>query len=498
MKTLGLRNLEASGLLPRWRQSAGHGIVHLGLGAFHRAHQAPATQDALQAQPGDWLITAVSLRSTALAHGLGAQDGLYTLVERDDDQSRTRLLAAIGSTLAERSQPGATLLRIAAAETRIVSLTVTEKAYGFAPVGGVDPENPEIRADLARPDRPVGVIGLLVAGLAARRAAGLAPFTVLCCDNLSENGLRLRTAVMDFADRIDPALAGWIGDSVAFPSTMVDRITPIPGPALAAEVARLTGLLDACAVETEAFSQWVIEDCFPQGRPAWEAAPGVIFVRDAAPFEKMKLGMLNGSHSLIAWAGQVAGIDSVGAAMTRPEVVRLLRGHMARVAAGLGPLAGIDTAAYADSLLRRFANRAIHHRTAQIAMDGTQKLGPRVFEPAVAALAGGRDLASFAWIAAAWMRHCLGVADDGAAYDLNDPRRGEIAAATARARAAAPAEDHTALATALERQLSALPGLVPAELAASADWRNRLRDALAGMLAEGMDESLRKAALRFG
>ncbi len=498
MKTLGLRTLEAAGLLPRWRQNAGHGIVHLGLGAFHRAHQAPATQDALEAEPGDWLITAVSLRSTALAHGLGAQDGFYTLVERDDAQSRTRLMAPIASTLAERAQPGATQRRMAAVDTRIVSLTVTEKAYGFASDGGIDPENPEIRADLARPDRPVGVIGLLVAGLAARRAAGLPPFTVLCCDNLSENGARLRTAVMDFAGRVDPALAGWIGDHVAFPSTMVDRITPIPGPALAAEVARLTGLLDACAVETEAFSQWVIEDRFPQGRPAWEASPGVIFVRDAAPFEKMKLGMLNGSHSLIAWAGQVAGIDSVGAAMTRPEVVRLLRGHMARVAAGLGPLPGIDTAAYADSLLRRFANRAIHHRTAQIAMDGTQKLGPRIFEPAVAALAGGRDPGSFAWITAAWMRHCLGMTDGGAAYDLNDPRADEIAAATARARAAATAEDHAALARALEAELSALSGLLPAELAASPLWRDGVREALAGMLAEGMDESLRKAARRFG
>jgi fructuronate reductase len=469
----------------------GVGIVHLGLGAFHRAHQAVYTDDVLAAHDhpggGDWRITGVSLRGTAIADALNSQNGLYTLLERGEEGTSARIIASIAGVIAATRDRPAVLSALADPCTRIVSMTVTEKAYGIERASGsVIADHPAIANDLADPRAPIGVVGLLVEGLRLRRQAGLAPFTVLCCDNLPENGSSIRSGVLDFAARTDPGLSDWIDEHVAFPSTMVDRITPAVTEATLADAARLTGLDDLAAVETEPFSQWVIEDHFPAGRPAWEAG-GAIFVSDVGPYEQMKLRVLNGSHSLIAYTGFLAGHTYVRDVMGFQPLARLVWRHMRAAAATLSPLEGIHFDDYCDALASRFANPAIAHETYQIAMDGTEKLPQRLLEPSANALEHGQDIRPFAFAVAAWMRYCIGRGDDGAPYDLRDPREDEIRTAVASARS-----DAHAICDALH----ALTGLFPAELTSNAQWRATVGELLALMLEKGMGPAIEHEAAR--
>lgn len=453
-------------------QAHGAGIVHIGPGAFHRAHQAAMTDAALAAAGGDWRITGISLRSAAVAQALNPQNGLYTLVERDGGALRGRVIAAIGHVIA--ANPAATLEALAAARTRIVTLTVTEKGYGIDRASRAPDLTLAVnRADLEQPGAPSGVLGVLVRALAMRRAAGIAPFTLLSCDNLPGNGALLRDGLTRFAREIDPGLAGWIAGTVAFPSSMVDRITPAATDATRDAALRLTGCSDLAAVETEGFTQWVIEDDFRNGRPAWEAG-GAVFVKDVRPFEDMKLTMLNGSHTLIAALGVVAGLRLVRDAMAEPVVRALVARHLAAAGALLADLPGVDRADYARRLLARFANPAIAHETRQIAMDASQKLPQRIFHPALAALAQRRPLAPFAFATAAWMRYTLGRDDAGRPFALNDPREAEIRAALS----GLPAGDAAAHSAALH----ALPGLIPVELAGDPGWRAAVERALQDML----------------
>ncbi|AXS39714.1 mannitol dehydrogenase family protein [Breoghania sp. L-A4] len=430
------------------------GIVHLGIGAFHRAHQAVYTDDALAASGGDWRIIGVSLRGTAAADALNPQNGLYTLIERGEGEASGRIIASLDRVIAATRKPGAALAAMTDPAIRIVSLTVTEKAYGIdRAAGGLDESHSAVAYDLGDPRAPSGVLGLLVEALRLRREAGTPPFTVLCCDNLPDNGALLRLGVVDFASRVDPGLAAWIETSVAFPATMVDRITPAVTPAALADTARMTGRDDQAAIETEVFTQWVIEDHFPQGRPNWEAG-GAIFVADVAPYERMKLRMLNGTHSMLAYAGFLAGHTLVRDAMADPALSALVTRHLKAAAATLAPLPGIDLTAYAASLAARFRNPSIAHETYQIAMDGTEKLPQRLLQPALVAMEQRQDIRPFAFAVACWMRYCLGRTDDGVAYALRDPREQHIQAALARVDTRDPA--------AIAGTLHALPGVFPA------------------------------------
>ncbi|TWI29644.1 mannitol dehydrogenase family protein [Paracoccus sulfuroxidans] len=481
MKRLtSLGDLQGPARKPAYDPAAhGRGIVHLGIGAFHRAHQAAMTDDALAASGGDWRITGVSLRSTGAAEAMTPQNGLYTLIERGARGTSARVIAAIRDVIA--ADPAATLAALCDPLVRIVTLTVTEKGYGFDRInGGFDATHPAVRADLANPAAPSGVLGLLVAALKQRRAARQAPFTVLCCDNLPENGHLLRNGVISFAAAQDRELADWIAAEVAFPSSMVDRITPAPTAETFAEAARQTGCEDLAAIETEPFLQWVIEDHFPQGRPNWEAG-GAIFVADVAPYERMKLTMLNGSHSMLAYAGFLSGHRYVRDVMGDPELAALIARHLQAAAAELPALPGIDLADYAQALEQRFRNPAIAHETYQIAMDGTQKLPQRIFQPALTALHAGRSLAPFAFATAAWMRYALGQDEAGTAYALRDPREDEITAALATT----PRE-----AGAIFDALSALPGLMPDELRASPQWRAAVLQPLGRMLTDGIRSAM--------
>lgn len=471
--TTRLQNLDglpASVIRPAYRRDAlTAGILHLGPGAFFRAHLAVYTDDVL-AKDNRWGIEAVSLRSTDVVDHLNEQNGLYTLLTRDTAGTTARVIGSIVKARAAIRDPAGLLKRLADPAIRIVSLTVTEKAYGLDPrSGGLDLAHPDIAADLANPAAPRGVIGFIVAGLAARKAAGIAPFTPLGCDNLPGNGAVLKRLTLDFAERSDPALRLWIEDNVPFPSTMVDRITPASTDETYADAERLTGHADRAAIETEPFSQWVIEDHFVDGRPAWEEA-GALMVSDVSAYEKMKLRMLNGAHSLLAYLGFIAGHEFIRDTMQDAGLKSLAERHMKAAAATLDPLVGIDFDDYARALIARFENRAIAHRTYQIAMDGTQKLPQRLLQPAAEALARGEDAETFAIAVAGWMRYAMGIDREGKPYDLRDPRAGEIAAILNKAD-----RDGASIASAL----FSLPGLFPAALTTNAAWTGRVERALA-------------------
>ncbi|MGF1477808.1 MAG: mannitol dehydrogenase family protein [Geminicoccaceae bacterium] len=456
------------------------GIVHLGLSAFHKAHQAVYTDDALAAAGGDWRITGVSLRNVEPSQELTPQNGLYTVIERGAAGSTARIVGAIAQALCLKTDRPAVLAALVAPETRIVSLTVTEKGYGLdRATGGIDRTHPAIIADLEHPAEPQGVAGLLVWALGQRKAAGLAPFTILCCDNLPENGSLVRGLLIDFARHAAPALTEHIDNTVAFPATMVDRITPARGPETLALAGRMIGRRDEAAVETETFRQWVIEDDFPTGRPAWEAG-GAIFVKEVRAYEEMKLRMLNGSHSMLAYTGFLCGHSYVRDVMRESALGSMIQLHLAAAAVTLSPLLSVDLDVYARDLLDRFTNPHLAHETYQIAMDGTEKLPQRIFAPAVDALRAGQPIDAFAFATAAWMRYALGRQDDGAAYDLRDPRQSAISAALSDS--AAPEE--------IVGRLVDLPGFCPSELSTCPAWNNAVASRLSSIMELGMRDAV--------
>jgi len=419
------------------------GIVHLGLGAFHRAHQAVCTQRVLRDDPR-WGIAGVSLRQASTRDALAPQDGLYTLAVRDGGGEALEVIGALRGLHVAAEDPAGLVALLAAPDIRIVSLTVTEKGYcRDAASGALDPADPAIRRDLEAPGRPGSAPGLIVAALAARRAAGLRPFTVLCCDNLPHNGQAVRRVLADYARLSAPALAGFIENELACPSGMVDRIVPATTVEDRARIGRALGLDDAWPVVTEPFLQWIVEDHFPLGRPAWEAA-GVQFVADVAPFERMKLRLLNGSHSSIAYLGQLAGHATVADAMQDGALVAHIERLMGdELAPTLHMPPGTDLAAYQRALLARFRNPALRHATAQIAMDGSQKLPQRLLEAARERLRQGLPVPRIALGVAAWMRFLAGRSDSGAVLTPSDPLAGRL---TALARGAAtPAAQVAAL-----------------------------------------------------
>ena len=454
----------------------GAGIAHLGVGAFHRAHQAFYTDAALAAAGGDWRIVGISLRSSDAADMLNPQNGLYSLIERGEEGVSARLIGSLARVVAARRDPAAALDILCDPAIRIVSLTVTEKAYGIDLAEGcIVPAHPSVAADLRTPREPTGVLGLIVESLRRRRDRGTAPFTVLCCDNLPENGPLLRSGALDFAARIAPGLAGWMAGNVSFPATMVDRITPAPTGKTIAEARRLIGASDLAAVETERFSQWVIEDMFPTGRPAWEAG-GALFVTDVAPYERMKLRMLNGAHSMLAYVGFLCGHTLVRDVMSDRVLAWLVTRHLSAAAATLAPLQGVDLAQYGAELTARFRNPHIAHETYQIAMDGTVKLPQRLLQPAMDALRHGQDVRPFAFAVAAWMRYCRGMTDRGDSYALRDPREVEIRSALDGAGGAAGISD----------RLHAMPNLFAPDLSDNPRWRAEVASVLEAMLGLGV------------
>lgn len=469
---------DAHGVAPLAYRPDDHaiGIVHLGLGAFHRAHQAGYTHTALAIAGGDWRIAAVSLRSVEIADALSAQDGLYCLEECDAAGTRTSVIGSIARALALRDARTDIEALLTSQACRIITLTVTEKAYYYdAAQGSVDLEHPDIRHDLANRDQPATMPGLLVHALDQRRKAGRGGLSILSCDNLPDNGKVTRAVILSMARASDPALAEWISQAVTFPSSMVDRITPAVTPAFLDQIEARTGLRDEAAVQTETFAQWAIEDDFPYGRPAWEKA-GALLVKEVAPYENMKLRMLNGSHSLLAYAGHVAGLPTVKACMGNETLRAVLERHLASAASTLKPLPGVDYQDYAAALVARFDNPSIVHQTYQIAMDGSQKMPQRIFAPTLDLLAEGTDCTTYAFATAAWLRYAMGRTEAGANYALRDPLEDAISHAL---RSCSTAQSVLSAVT-------GIAGLVPQALAESTAWRTQVEACLDAILGQGI------------
>ena len=413
------------GVLPPPYQRAGVavGVVHLGPGAFHRAHQA-AGFDRLLADDPRWGICAVSLKSPGVRDALAPQDGLYTLVELGE-ATRYRVIGAVKEVLVAAETPELVALRLASPQTRLVTLTVTEKGYCLGPDGALDLRHPDILADIAAPERPTSVIGWLVEGLALRRAAALPPFATLSCDNLPSNGRRVRDAVIALARLREPALADWIAATARFPCTMVDSITPATDDTLRQRAAAALGLEDAWPIQREHFTQWVIEDDLGADRDALSVI--ATLTPDVEAWERAKLRLLNGAHSTLAYAGLLRGWQSVRDAMGDADLAGFVRRLMLEdIAPTVRPPAGLDVEAYVEALLVRFRNPAIEHRLSQIAWDGSQKIPIRVLATVTDAIATGASLDRLAVPVAAWMRFVVRQAC--AAVVLTDPLQIELAA----------------------------------------------------------------------
>jgi fructuronate reductase len=395
------------------------GVVHLGVGAFHRAHQAVYLDDRLAAGETEWAICGASLRSPEMSRALEPQDGLYALAARDAEGERVRVVGALRRLLVASE---ALLVAMSDPAVGIVTLTVTEKGYCHDPAARrLDEAHPDIRHDLANPHAPRSAPGFLVEALARRRAAGTAPFTVVSCDNLPSNGETAREVIARLAEMRDADLGRWVKGEVAFPSTMVDRIVPATTDEDRARIAARLGVEDAWPVVTEPFSQWVIEDRFPAGRPRFEDS-GATMVGDVAPFELAKLRLLNGAHSTLAYLGYLSGYETVAEAMADDNLARLVAGLMTYEAAPtLDERATGDLGPYIAQLLARFRNPALRHRTWQIAMDGSQKLPQRLLGTARSRLAAGQSIDRIALGVAAWMRYVTGVDEQGRAIDVRDP-----------------------------------------------------------------------------
>ena len=407
------------------------GIVHLGVGAFHRAHQAVYTELALEQAWGPWGVCGVSPRRPDVRDRLMPQDGLYTVAERAGDAEQLRVIGCLRQILVAPEDPDAVVERIAAPESAVISLTITEKGYCHDPATGrLNLEHPDIRHDLATPERPRSAVGMLVAGLACRRSRQAPPPTVLSCDNLPANGRTLRALVIELAARRDEALARWIEQEVGFPGTMVDRIVPATTEADIARIPRKLTVHDAAPVVCERFRQWVIEDGFVGPRPAWELA-GAEIVGDVAPYEEMKLRLLNGSHSALAYLGYLAGFEHIFEVMAEPDFVAFVRRMMAEVAPTLH--VPTDLEAYQATLIARFANPALAHRTSQIAMDGSQKLPQRLLAPIRDRLRTGAPIDHLCLAVAGWIRYAAGRDEQDRPIEVADPLATRFAAIAAKA-----------------------------------------------------------------
>lgn len=392
--------------IPRYdRAAVTPGIVHLGVGAFHRCHQAVYVDDCLAAGEASWSIVGVSLRSADTRDALAPQDNLYALGVKSGERQDLRVIGSISSLLVAPESPAALLDVLTDPRIRIVTLTVTEKAYLRGAGGALDTDHPDIRHDLANPGSPRSLHGFLTEALRRRREAGVQPFTLLCCDNLPSNGAALRRVLLDFAGLRGGDLQRHIASDVAFPSSMIDRIVPATTDEDRAWVSAELGVEDAWPVVTEPFSQWVVEDNFPAGRPDWERF-GVTMVSDVTPFEEMKLRLLNGAHSAIAYLGLLKGHATVDRAFGDSAIRAFVERLWGEAIPTLPADAGLDPQDYVRRLSRRFDNPALKHQTRQIGTDGSQKLPQRIVAPALARLKSGGAADHLALVLAAWIAAC--------------------------------------------------------------------------------------------
>lgn len=414
--------MHAKSRLGRSESPSKVGIVHFGPGAFFRAFSAIYTDDVLKEHGGDWGIAAVSLRSATARNQLKEQGNLYTAVELAESGKKQRVVRSISSVLVAPEDPNAVVNLLRSGNVKLVTLTITEKGYCHNPAtGDLNTGHVDIVHDLKNLANPKSAIGFLVAGLDQRRRAGQVPFTILSCDNLPANGQVLRKMVLQFANEIDTELASWIEQNTKFPSTMVDRITPATTDRDIEELEDAAGYFDPACVVHEPFRQWVIENDFVIDRPQWEMA-GAQFVNSVDAHELMKLRCLNGTHSSLAYLGYLAGYETIAEVSNNSTFAAFCKGLWHNeILPTLPQPEGEDLKEYCSSLLVRYQNSAIRHKTWQIAMDGSQKLPQRILGTISDNLANERIPKGLCLAVAAWIRYVGGIDEKGAPIDVRDP-----------------------------------------------------------------------------
>ena len=479
VETLGpalLSRLPAAVARPAYdRAEVAAGLAHIGVGAFHRMHQAEYTDDLLAAAGGDWGIVGINIRAPRLAETLGAQDGLYTRLIRQGASTEARVVGSILRVVDSQAGPQPALAALAAAEIGAVTLTVTEKGYCHHPATGqLDWQSPAILHDLAEPGEPVSLPGLVVRALDARRRTHGRPLTVISCDNIPMNGVILGNVVRALAERQAPRLSRWIEANAAFPSTMVDRIAPATSADDLAEVERAYGYRDRAAVVGEPFRQWVVERRFAGPMPGWDRV-GALFVDDVTSFEHLKMRVLNAAQTTLACLGLLLGHTYTFEAVADPLLAAFVRRMLAEeTLATLAPVPGIDPHAYVEQSLARLSNTAIRHRNYQIATDGSQKIVQRLLNPLGERLRHGQASAFLPVAAAASIAYLVLAAPRfGARWAADDPFAERIAAIADRAGGALP--DLTAGVLGIE-------AIFDPRLAADAGVRVSIEQALAGLL----------------
>ena len=429
-KTLSQENLPQVASLaaiatPQYdRNNTEIGIVHLGPGAFHRAHQAVYTENAMNLSGGNWGICGVSLRSATAQEILQQQDYLYTLAVLDQNISY-QVIGAVKEILVANKQSDQVIARMSAESTKLITLTITEKGYCLGANGSLDLTHPDIKHDLATPCKPISAIGFIVESLQQRRINGTSAFNVLSCDNVSGNGDKLRRAVLDYADQLDASLKVWISETVAFPNAMVDSITPKTEDYTVDAVSAAIGARDEWPIQREQFTQWVIEDNWNGERPAWDKV-GVVFTSDVDGFEKAKLRLLNCLHSTLAYAGSLAGFESVFD-VTSDEAFFEFICQLANeeVIGSFVPPKELDVESYSKEIIERFLNPEIRHLLAQIAWDGSQKLQMRVLPIIEDNLTLGRSTKLLSLSLACWFEFiCRALKED---REIVDPLANDFA-----------------------------------------------------------------------
>ncbi len=409
---------------PRYdRVNLGCGIVHIGLGNFHRAHQALFINNYLQNHAENWMIHAVGCLESdrPLIEAMHSQDNLYTLTERSGTEDTIKVVGSIKKISHAPADPTGLIDLLASDEIKIVSLTITEKGYYYTSTGELELDHPVIRADLARDALPKSALGYLFAAARQRRLNQGQPFTIMSCDNLMSNGHLTSRLLLQFAELKEPETARWIRDNIAFPNSMVDRITPATTPKTSAFVRDTFGIDDRCPVMSEAYLQWVLEDNFINGRPELEAV-GVQLTNDVEPYEKLKVRLLNGAHSALAYLSYLMGYREVDAAMNDSLIYRFVQKYMDEdITPTLPDVPGMDVEVYKQTLRERFSNPAISDQVQRLALDGSSKLPNSIVPPLEHQLAAGGSIKWIAFALAGWYRYLEGVDESGAVIEVSDP-----------------------------------------------------------------------------
>lgn len=422
--TANLDPLSARIVVPTYdRQVLKSGIVHMSVGGFHRSHQAVYTDNLLNLMPSDWMINGVGLleNDNTNVQALQSQDCLYTVLTRSQTEDMAHVVGSMKDILHAPANPGAVFSKLASEDIKILSLTVTEKGYCYDKNRDLDDTNAAIQHDLKNPDAPKTMMGYAVGALRHRMKNNMSGFTVMSCDNLPGNGHITRHILTSFARLSDPALARWIEDNVSFPNAMVDRITPVTTDAVRQVLIEKFGIDDAWPVVCEDYIQWVLEDDFRYGRPAYEEVDAQV-VKNVEPYEKMKVRLLNGSHSALSYLSYLCGYRDVDLAMADPLISRFVRSYMDHdITPSVPSVPGIDLEAYKNTLIRRFANPAVRDQILRLAEDGSQKIKNAIVPCLEHQLQTGGSIRFAALALAGWFRFLSGSDEQMNAIPIKDP-----------------------------------------------------------------------------